>query len=177
MVSAKPTNLAKQWRQQSPQTPSTHKPKTSNHGSHASTNSQTFQTHKIFITSPLWLSDNLPPTTHNRPKPTIQTKTYKTPTHLQKTHIIYHRSKSKLTHYKTHNHGATTKIKREVKSVNLPPRCHWTDEVRFRGYGLKGQRKIEKSTGEIDGEWRKRWPELDNPDEAREILISLFLLI
>ena len=31
--------------------------------------------------------------------------------------------------------------------------------------------------GEIDGEWRKRWPELDSPDEARELLISLFLLI
>ena len=38
-------------------------------------------------------------------------------------------------------------------------------------------RKIDKSTGEIDGEWRKRWPELDSPDEARELLISLFLLI
>ena len=81
---------------------------------------------------------------HNRPKPTIQTKTYKTPTHPQKTHILYHRSKSKLTHYKTHNHRATTKTKREVKSVNLPPQCHWTDEVRIRGYGLKGRRKIEK---------------------------------
>ena len=114
---------------------------------------------------------------HNRPKPTIQTKTYKTPTHPQKTHILYHRSKSKLTHYKTHNHRATTKTKREVKSVNLPPQCHRTNEVRFRGYGLKGQRKIEKITGEIDGEWRKRWPELDSPDEARELLISLFLLI
>ena len=77
------TNPAKQWNQQKPQiqqnngvnkthkhrqptNPSAkliHKPKTSNHRPHASTNLQTFQTHKIFITSPLWLSDNLPPTT------------------------------------------------------------------------------------------------------------------
>ena len=139
MELAKITNLAKQWRQQNPQTPSTHKPKTSNHRPH-------HMHHKFTnISNPQNLhpissvaSDNLPPTTHNRPKPTIQTKTYKTPTHPQKTHILYHQSKSKLTHYKTHNHGATTKTKREVKSVNLPPRCHWTDEVRFRGYGLKG---------------------------------------
>ena len=120
------TNPAKQWNQQKPQiqqnngvnkthkhrqptNPSAkliHKPKTSNHRPHASTNLQTFQTHKIFITSPLWLSDNLPPTTHNRPKPTIQAKTYKTPTHPQKT-----RSKSKLTHYKTHNNDATGQTK------------------------------------------------------------------
>ena len=85
----KPTKLAKQWHQQNPQiqpnnginkthkhhqptNPSAkpiHKPRTSNHRPQASTNSQTFQTHKIFITSLLCgfvIIRHWPP--HNKPK-------------------------------------------------------------------------------------------------------------
>ena len=121
MASTKPTKTIN---------PQTHQQNSSTNPKPATTDHMHQQIYKRF--KPIKSSSHLlcgfliiyhrPP--HNRPNPTIQTKTYKTPTHPQKTHILCHRSKSKLTHYKTHNHGATTKTNREVKSVNLPQRCH-----------------------------------------------------
>ena len=56
----------------------------------------------------------------------IQIKTHKTPTHPQKTHILYHRSKPKPTHYKTHPHGTITKIEKE----GINERTHHHDATR-----------------------------------------------
>ncbi|KAM4089385.1 hypothetical protein ACB094_07G148000 [Castanea mollissima] len=158
MESAKTTNPAKQWRQQNPQKPSTHKhhqltnpsaklihkPKTSNHRPHASTNSQTFQTHKIFITSPLWLSNNLPPTTPqqtqtNNPNQNLQNSNTltKNPYHLSPIQIKTDplQNPQPWGHHKDKERGEISE-----PTTTMTPKS----EERIRSYGLKGQRKIEK---------------------------------
>ena len=147
-VSAKPTNLAKQWRQQSPQTPSTHKPKTSNHGSHTSTNSQTFQTHKIFITSLLCGFVTIchrPP--HNRPKTNNQNQNSNTPTKRKPISSITNPNQNRPTtkpttmgppqrqrerwNQRTYHHDATEQMKKELEVMD------WKVRGRERNYKLK----------------------------------------